>query len=54
MEEIRKIETARLPALPKLRRSPLLTDALAFVVLGGGGYLALRIMGLMFRLCGVE
>ena len=54
MEEIRKSAALRLPALPKLQRTPLLEDAAAFVILGGGGYLALRLMGLVFRVLGVE
>ncbi len=54
MDEIRKLTAPRPLALPKLRRTPLLTDAVAFAVLGGGGYLALRLMGLLFRLCGVD
>ena len=53
MDEIRKIAAPRPISLPKLRRTPLLTDAVAFAVLGGGGYLALRLMDLLFRLCGV-
>ena len=54
MEEIRKTAALRMPALPKVKRTPLLTDAIAFAALGGGGYLALRLMGLVFRLCGVD
>ncbi len=54
MEDIKKIFVLRLPALPRLRRTPLLEDAAAFVLLGGGGYAALRLMGLLFRLCGVD
>ena len=54
MEEIRKASALRLPAPPKWKRTPLLTDAIAFAALGGGGYLALRLMGLVFRLCGVD
>lgn len=54
MEAIRKAVALRLPALPRIRRTPLMESALAFAALGGGGYLALRIMGLLFRLCGVE
>lgn len=54
MDEIRKIAAPHPVSLPKLRRTPLLTDAAAFAVLGGGGYLALRIMNLLFHLCGVD
>ncbi len=54
MEEIRKRFSVRLPALPRLRRTPLLEDAFAFAVLGGGGYLALRLMELLFRAAGVD
>lgn len=54
MEEIRKLFSVRLPVLPKMRRSPLLEDAFAFAVLGGGGYLALRMMGLLFHVLGVD
>ncbi len=54
MDEIRIIAAPRTVSLPKLKRTPLLTDAAAFAVLGGGGYLALRLMGLLFRLCGVD
>ena len=54
MEEIRKAFAPYLPALPRLRRTPLLENAAAFVLLGGGGYAALRLMGLLFRLCGVD
>ena len=49
---IRTVEQS-LPALPKLHWTPLLEDAIAFAVLGGGGYIALRIMDLIFRLLGV-
>jgi len=42
-----------LPKLPKLRRSPLLTDAVAFAALLGGGWAALWGMELLFRLVGV-
>ena len=54
MEEIRKQAAIRLPALPKLKMTPLMADAIAFAVLGGGGYAALRLMGLLFKLCGVD
>ncbi len=54
MDEIRIIAAPRTVSLPKLKRTPLLTDAAAFAVLGGGGYLALRLMDLLFRLCGVD
>ena len=61
MEEIRKQAVLRLPAFPQpervkalLRRRPLAADALAFAVLGGGGYAALRLMGLLFRALGVD
>ena len=53
MEEIRKTASLRLPALPRVKKTPLLTDAFAFAVIGGGGYLALRLMDLVFQLCGV-
>ena len=54
MEEIRKNVALRLPALPKLRRTPLLADAAAFAALCGGGYLALQLLGLVFRVLGVD
>ena len=54
MEEIRKQTAIRIPSLPKMKMTPLLADAIAFAVLGGGGYAALRLMGLLFRLCGVD
>ena len=53
MEETRKDFALRLPALPKLRRTPLLEDAAAFAVLAVGGYGALRLMDLLFRVLGV-
>jgi hypothetical protein len=53
MDEIRKLTVKGLPTLPKIRRTPLLEDAVAFAVLGGGGYLALRGMDLLFRALGV-
>ena len=53
MEEIRKTAALRLPALPRVKKTPLLTGAAAFAALGGGGYLALRVMDLIFQLCGV-
>ncbi len=52
MEEIKKAAALRLPTLRGLKRTPLLTDAIAFAALGGGGYLALRLMDLLLRLCG--
>ncbi len=54
MEEIRKGFALRLSALPRLRRTPLLEDVCALAFLGGGGYLALRLMGLLFRAVGVD
>ena len=53
MEEIRKRTALRLPVLPKPRRTPLLEDAAAFAVLAVGGYGALRLMDLLFRVLGV-
>lgn len=53
MEKIIRTVGQSLPALPKLHWTPLLEDAVAFAVLGGGGYIALRIMDLIFRLLGV-
>ena len=53
MEEIKSSLALRLPALGRWKKSPLLVDAAAFALLGGGGYLALRLMDLIFRLCGV-
>lgn len=53
MEEIRKDIAFRHPALPKLRRTPLLEDAAAFAVLAVGGYGALRLVDLLFRALGV-
>ncbi len=52
MEEIRKRIALRLPALPKPRRTPLLEDVAAFAVLAVGGYGALRLMDLLFRVLG--
>ena len=52
MEEIRKRIALRLPALPKPRRTPLLEDAAAFAILAVGGYGALRLMDLLFRVLG--
>ena len=40
MDEIKTKAPPRLPALPALQRTPLLADAAAFALLGGGGYLA--------------
>ena len=54
MEEIRKHSAVCLPSVPKPRMTPLLADAIAFAVLGGGGYAALRLMDLLFRLAGVD
>ena len=53
MEELKRQAALRLPALPKLRKTPLLTDAAAFAVLGAGGYLILRLADLLFRALGV-
>lgn len=53
MEEIKKTFELHLPALPKLHRTPLLEDFVAFAALSGGGYIALRIMDLIFRALGV-
>ena len=36
-----------------LHKSPLMTDAVAFAALLGGGWAALWVMELLFRLCGV-
>ena len=54
MEKIMKRIPIRLPAMPKLRRTPLMEDAAAFAILGGGGYIALRLMGLLFHALGVD
>ena len=54
MEEIRKQIALHLPALPKVRMTPLLADAIAFALLGGGGYAALRVMDLLFKALGVD
>ena len=54
MEELKRSAALRLPALPKLKRTSMLEDAVAFAVLGGGGYLALRLAGLIFRALGVD
>ena len=53
MEELKAKTAFSLPALPKLRRTRLLTDAAAFAALLGGGYAALWFMELLFRLVGV-
>jgi len=52
MEELKNAHAPALPALPKLRRTPLLTDALAFAVLLGGGWGALRLADAIFHLLG--
>ena len=54
MEEIKRNTGLRLPALPKMHRSPLLRDAAVFTALGVGGYLALQLAGLGFRALGVD
>ena len=54
MEEIKRNTGLRLPALPKMRRSPLLLNAAVFTALGVGGYLALQLAGLVFRALGVD
>ena len=41
------------PLRPLLRRTPRMTDAIAFAALFGGGWAALRVMELLFRLAGV-
>ena len=53
MEELKRQALLRVPALPKLRRNPLLQDAAAFALLGVGGYLAVRLADLVFRALGV-
>ena len=53
MEEIRKEHIPALAALPKLKRTPLLENVLALAVLAGGGWAALWVMELLFRLVGV-
>ena len=53
MEELKTKTALSLPALPKIRRTPFLTDAVAFAALLGGGYAALWLMELLFRLAGV-
>ena len=53
MEELKTKTALCLPALPKIRRTPFLTDAVAFAALLGGGYAALWLMELLFRLVGV-
>ena len=54
MEELKRNAALRLPALPKMRRTPLLADAAAFAALGVGGYLALQLAGLVLRALGVD
>ncbi len=53
MDEIKKRSAISLPALPTLRRTPLTESICAMLVLGGGGYAALRLMDLLFRALGV-
>ena len=53
METIRKMVALRLPALSKLRRTPLLESAAAFAALAFGGWGALWVMELLFRALGV-
>ena len=56
MEELKPNAALPVPARPllqKVRRSPFLTDAVAFAALLGGGWAALWVMELLFRLCGV-
>lgn len=56
MEELKPNAALPLPARPekpKMRRTPLLTDAIAFAALLGGGWAALWSMELLFRLIGI-
>ena len=54
MEEIRRnVAVPRLNMLPKRKRTPLLTDAVAFAALGVGGWLTLELAGLVLRALGV-
>lgn len=58
MEEIRKETTLRVPAADlsvwkaRLRKSPMLENAVAFAALGLGGWAALWVMELLFRAVG--
>ena len=56
MEELKPsaaLPAPALPKLPKLRRTPLLENAVALAALLGGGWAALWGMELLFRLVGV-
>ena len=56
MEELQTkaaLPAPALPKLPKVRRTPLLENAIALAALLGGGYAALWAMELLFRLVGV-
>jgi hypothetical protein len=56
MDELKTNTALPAPALPRqplLRRTPLLENAVAFAALLGGGWAALWVMELLFRLCGV-
>ena len=53
MDEITRTRAAALPRVPRLKRTPVAENAVAFAVLAGGGYAALRLVGLLFRALGV-
>ena len=56
MEELKTNAALPAPALPRrplVRRTPLLEGAVAFAALFGGGWAALWVMELLFRLAGV-
>ena len=56
MEELKTKAVLPAPALPRrpsLRRTPLLENAVALAALLGGGWAALWVMELLFRLCNV-
>ena len=52
MEELKPNAALPAPALPKLRRTPLLENAVALAALLGGGWAALWVMELLFRAVG--
>ncbi len=54
MDEIKRVAHTEPLRMEKLLQTPAAVDALAFAALLGGGYAALRVMGLLLRLFGVD